>query len=145
MTKHPPEVLLGFDFGTKKIGVAVGQTITRTARPLDIIKATNGVPQWETMDKLIKTWQPDALVVGIPLNMDGTEQPITQAAKYFEDSLRERYQLPVFGIDERLTTREARNFLFDEGGYKALQGGQIDSVAAQLILQNWLNLQSGGK
>lgn len=145
MTKHPPEILLGFDFGTKKIGVAVGQTITRSARPLDIIKASNGVPQWEAMDKLIKTWQPDALIVGIPLNMDGTEQPITQVAKRFEDSLRERYQLPVFGIDERLTTREARNYLFDEGGYKALQAGQVDSVAAQLILQNWLNSQSGEK
>jgi putative Holliday junction resolvase len=63
---------------------------------------------------------------------------LTQAAKQFADSLKERYKLPVYGIDERLSTKDARERLFKEGGYKALQDGQVDSVAAQLILQNWL-------
>lgn len=137
MNKTNPEVLLGFDFGTKRIGVAVGQTITRTARPLDTIQAKEGEPQWEALDKIVHTWKPDALIVGIPLNMDGTEQYLTQAAKRFEDSLRERFSIPVFGIDERLTTKDARAQIFKKGGYKALQNGQVDSVAAQLILETW--------
>lgn len=138
MEKESLKVLLGIDFGMKRIGVAVGQTVTQTARPLETIKANQGIPQWERFDKLIKTWQPDALVVGIPLNMDGTTQPLTTIAEQFADSLRERYKLPVYGIDERLSTKDARERLFREGGYKALQDGQVDSVAAQLILQNWL-------
>jgi len=132
-------VLLGFDFGMKRIGVAVGQTVTQSARPLETLQANQGVPQWEKLDKLMKTWQPDALVVGIPLNMDGTEQPLTLDAQHFLNVLKERYQLPVYGIDERLSTKDARERLFQQGGYKALQNGQVDSVAAQLILQNWLS------
>jgi putative Holliday junction resolvase len=139
MEKESLKVLLGFDFGMKRIGVAVGQTVTQTARALETIKANQGDPDWNRLDKLIKTWQPDALVVGIPLNMDGTSQPITATAEQFSETLRARYQIPVFGIDERLSTKDARERLFKEGGYKALQDGQVDSVAAQLILQNWLN------
>jgi len=138
MGKNAQKILLGFDFGMKRIGVAVGQTITQTARPLTTLKANQGIPQWEELNKLIKTWQPDALVVGIPLNMDGTEQPLTYAAQQFSVVLKQRYELPVYGIDERLSTRAARERLFKQGGYKALQDGQVDSVAAQLILQNWL-------
>ena len=138
MTKSVIRVLLGFDFGTKRIGVAVGQTVTQSARPLETLKAQQGIPQWPQVDKLIKVWQPDALVVGIPLNMDGTEQPLTLLAQNFLNALKERYQLPVYGIDERLSTVDARERIFEQGGYKALKSGQIDSVAAQLILQNWL-------
>lgn len=135
------EILLGFDFGTKRIGVAVGQTITKTARPLITLPAKQGEPEWTSIDKIVKTWRPDMLVVGIPLNMDSTEQPITFAARRFEQALRERYPIPVVGIDERLTTREAREQIFKKGGYKALQNRQIDSVAAQLILETWFALQ----
>lgn len=134
-------VLLGFDFGMKRIGVAVGQTVTATARPLETLSAKAGVPDWQKLEKLIKAWQPDALVVGIPLNMDGTPQPLTAAANQFAESLKERFQLPVHGIDERLSTKDAKERLFNEGGYKALQNGQVDQVAAQLILQNWLSEQ----
>ncbi len=138
MDNNAQKILLGFDFGMKRIGVAVGQTITQSARPLVTLKANQGVPQWEVLNKLIKTWQPDALVVGIPLNMDGTEQPLTQVAQEFSAALTVRYHLPVYGVDERLSTKDARERIFNQGGYKALQGGQVDSVAAQLILQNWL-------
>jgi putative Holliday junction resolvase len=137
-----PQILLGFDFGMKRIGVAVGQMVTKSARPLTVVKAAQGVPTWDIIAKLIQTWQPDALVVGIPLNMDGTDQPLTQSAKAFADALHERFALPVYGMDERLTSVEARARLFSEGGYKALQNTPIDSLAAQLILQNWL-AQSG--
>lgn len=131
------EILLGFDFGLKRIGVAVAQTVTKTARPLCMVPANAGEPRWDELDKIIKTWRPDKLIVGIPLNMDGTEQPITKNAKKFADALRERYKIPVYGIDERLTTKEAREQTFATGGYKALQKKQIDSVAAQLILETW--------
>lgn len=136
-TQNEPKIVLAFDFGTKRIGVAVGQTITQTARPLDTIQAKEGEPNWSAVEKVVKKWLPDALVVGIPLNMDGTEQPITHVAREFAEALREHFEIPVHEIDERLTTKDAREQLFARGGYKALQGGQVDQVAAQLILQNW--------
>ncbi|OGT36822.1 MAG: Holliday junction DNA helicase RuvA [Gammaproteobacteria bacterium RIFCSPHIGHO2_12_FULL_37_14] len=132
------KILLGFDFGMKRIGIAIGQSITQTARPLDTIQAKAGIPDWDALTKIIKKWLPDALIVGIPLNMDGSDQPISIHARQFANSLHTRYQLPVYETDERLTTKDARERLFSEGGYKALQDGQVDRVAAQLILQNWL-------
>lgn len=142
MNTTTSEILLGFDFGMKRIGVAVGQTVTKTARPLPIIKAVDGKPPLDVLRKLIKNWQPAALIVGIPVNLDGTEQTITHAARLFAEMLRNQFKLPVHEVDERLTTKAARENLFETGGYKALQNGQVDSVAAQLILQNWLT-QSG--
>lgn len=145
MKNNTPWVLLGFDFGMKRIGIAVGQTLTQSARPLETIQANKGVPDWVYLQKLVKLWQPNAFVVGIPLNMDGTEQALTHSARQFANVLKERFHLPVYGIDERLSTKDARERLFTTGGYKALQKGQVDSVAAQLILQNWLTLQSESK
>lgn len=136
------DILLGFDFGMKRIGVAVGQTVTKTARPLPVMHTNDGKPPLKALKKLIDTWQPAALIIGIPLNMDGTDQPVTYAARRFAEFLRKEFDLPVHEIDERLTTKAARENLFESGGYKALQNGQVDSVAAQLILQNWLT-QSG--
>lgn len=143
MALENSDILLGFDFGMKRIGVAVGQTVTKTARPLGIIKAKDGIPQWDELNKYIKIWQPTALVVGIPLNMDGTEQLLTQFAKRFADSLKEHFNIPVYGMDERLTTKDAREQIFTKGGYKALQNGQVDSVAAQLILETWFQEGKG--
>lgn len=134
--------ILGFDFGLKYIGIAVGQTTTRSARALTTVIARAGVPPWEQISQLIQTWQPDSLVVGIPLNMDGSEQPLTHAAKQFAQQLTTRYQLPVHPMDERLSTREAREQLFTQGGYRALKKKTIDSLAAQLILESWLLRQS---
>ena len=122
--------VLGFDFGMKHIGVAVGQTITRTANPLTSLKAINGIPNWEELNKLIKTWNAKTLIVGIPLNMDGTEQPITAAAKKFSNRLHAHYQLPVQTVDERLTTVEAKQQLFDSEGYRGLDKKSIDSYSA---------------
>jgi putative Holliday junction resolvase len=135
--KTLPKILISFDFGTKRIGVAIGQTITQTARPLDTIQAKDGIPNWQALEKLIKKWLPQALIVGIPLNMDGTEQAISAQARDFAQGLRQRFNLPVYEMDERLTTKDAKERLFQQGGFKALQDGQVDRVAAQLILQNW--------
>lgn len=130
-------ILIGFDFGMKRIGVAIGQSVTRSARPLDTIQAKEGQPNWHAIEKLIQKWVPDALVVGIPLNMDGSEQAMTQHARHFVQALVQRFNLPVYEVDERLTSKAAREHLFAEGGYKALQGGQVDRVAAQFILEHW--------
>ena len=138
MNKPNYEILLGFDFGMKRIGVAVGQTVTQAARPLGVISAKQGMPDWTALTKFVRTWHPDALVVGIPLNMDGSEQPLTAAARLFAERLQERFKLPIHGMDERLTSVEAKARIFSEGGYKALQNTSVDSIAAQLILQNWL-------
>lgn len=132
-----PKILFGFDFGMKRIGIAVGQTITQTARPLASLQAKRGSPDWPKLTKLISKWLPDAFIVGIPLNMDGTAQKITFNARQFANMLRQKYELPVYEIDERLTTKDARERLFSAGGFKSLQDGQVDQVAAQLILQNW--------
>ena len=131
------KILMAFDFGKKRIGMAIGQTVTQSARPLTTLSAKDGTPDWQTLDALMKKWRPDACVVGIPLNMDGTEQPLTHIARAFANALKDQYNLPVYEMDERLTTKDARERLFAEGGYKALQEGQVDQVAAQLILQNW--------
>jgi putative Holliday junction resolvase len=132
------QTLLGFDFGLKHIGVAVGQTLTCTTQPLASLKAQAGIPDWSLLDKLIKTWQPYAIVIGIPYNMDGTEQALTHAARRFANALAERYKITVHRMDERLSTTEARAQLFADGGYRALSKQAIDQRSAQVILQSWL-------
>lgn len=134
----PEGLILAFDFGLKHIGVATGQTITRTADALTSISAKQGIPDWNEVTQLIKNWKPSLLVVGIPLNMDGTEQPITHSARKFLIELKQRYHLPVESIDERLSTVEARSRLFEQGGYKALTKKAIDATSAKLILEQWL-------
>jgi putative holliday junction resolvase len=135
-----PEIktVVGFDFGSKYIGVAVGQTSPCLAQPLTSLTVKKGDLPWQQIEHLIQIWSPDALVVGIPLNMDGSEQPITNLAREFLMELKNRFQLPVFPVDERLTTVEARSRLFAVGGYKALKKKSIDSIAAQLIVEMWL-------
>lgn len=135
---RPHQILLGFDFGTKRIGVAMGQTLTHTAQALLTLPATAGKPNWDQLARLIEEWRPDGLVVGIPLNMDGTSQPLTELAQTFLNELATRFKLPVYSMDERLSTIAARDKVFAAGGYKALQKQAIDSIAAQLILESWL-------
>ncbi len=130
--------LLGFDFGMKRIGVAIGQTVSMNASALKTLNAKDGVPNWDELSDLIKEWQPDALIVGLPLNMDGSNQRITFSAKKFAKKLRSRFQLVVHEEDERLSTIEARALLFEEGGYRSLQKGNIDSMAAVVIIEQWL-------
>src|SRR5262249_36251913 len=129
------KTVLGFDFGAKYFGVAIGYTSPKMAQPLMGLTMQGGEPPWKEIDALLKLWSPDALIVGIPLNMDGTEQPITQSARFFLENLKQRFQLPVFAVDERLTTVEARSRLFAAGGYKALSKKAIDSVSAQLMVE----------
>ena len=133
--------IIAFDFGVKSIGVAIGQKITETASPLSAIKAVDGIPSWDALDNVFKEWQPDCIVLGYPTNMDGTDQLITARAKKFGKRLYNRFKIPVHGHDERLTTVEAKERLFELGGYKKLSKGKIDSVSAVLILESWFSAQ----
>ena len=138
---NPAKTILGFDFGSKRIGVAVGQTITQSATPLKTLNANQGEPNWDEIKTIIQQWQVSELVVGLPLNMNGSEQAITHAARAFAKQLAERFKLPVHEIDERLSTVEAREQVFAAGGFKALKKKQIDGVAAVLILEQWMREQ----
>lgn len=131
------QTILAFDFGTNSIGCAVGQSITGTAQGLPAFKAQDGIPNWDQIGKVISEWQPDLLVIGLPLNMDGTEQPLTQRAKKFANRLNGRFGIPIALHDERLTTVEARSEIFERGGYRALKKGKVDSISACLILESW--------
>lgn len=134
-----PSLLLGFDYGTKQIGVAVGQMITRQARELCTLKARDGIPRWEEIEALIKEWQPDALVVGLPLNMDGTPSAMCVRAEKFARRLNGRFNLPVHTHDERLTTFAAKGQRLSQGQQRSSYREQpVDALAAALLLQGWL-------
>ena len=130
--------ILAFDYGTQKIGVAIGQSLTGSATPLSEIKARDGQPDWQQVAQLIEEWQPDAFVVGVPINMDGSEFELTQRARKFGQRLHGRFGKPWFEMDERLTSFEAREQRNAQGCSKA---GLVDSIAASLILQSWFTEQ----
>lgn len=133
--------LLGFDFGMKNIGIAVGQELTHTANPLMAIKARDGIPDWQKIRQVLDEWQPQLLIVGLPLNMDGTEQEMTAAARRFGNRLHGRFNIPVEWQDERLTTYEALDQMGIRSKMDSRQRSDVDQLSAQLILQSWLNQQ----
>ncbi|MES9960673.1 MAG: Holliday junction resolvase RuvX [Sedimenticola sp.] len=126
--------LLGFDYGPSKIGVAVGQTLTGSASPLETLRSVQEKPDWEGISRLIEEWKPEALVVGLPFNMDDTEAEIAPRARRFARQLEGRYHLPVHMADERLTSLEAKRQL----GRKPKKIEELDAIAAKLILETWL-------
>ena len=136
-----PRTFLGFDYGLKNIGVAVGQELTNTASPLTVIKARNGIPNWDDIQKLLDQWQPQLLIVGLPLNMDGSEQVMSKAARKFGNRLNGRFQIAVEWQDERLSTYEALDQLGIHSKLDAKHRDDVDRISAQLILQSWLNQQ----
>lgn len=134
------DTYLGFDFGSKKIGVAVGHAGTAIASPLQTLRSINQVPDWMRIAKLIDEWRPVGLVVGISRQQDGSDNIITPRMQKFCRQLNGRYNLPVHQIDETLTTFAAKQLLFDDlkvsaGKLWAVQ----DQLAAQLILQSWFD------
>jgi putative Holliday junction resolvase len=140
LAKLTSTTYLGFDFGTKKIGVAVGQTSTTDAHPLQTIRSINQNPNWDVIGQLIREWQPVGLVVGISRQQDGTDNPVTPRMLKFCRQLDGRYALPVYQQDETLSTFEAKQLLFDEVSLGAAKLWEVqDQLAAQLILQSWLN------
>ena len=132
---------LGFDYGEKYIGVAVGRFPAHRAQALDTVAAHNRTPDWAHISRLIEEWRPDALILGLPLNMDDSENPMTLAAKKFGNRLSGRYNLPVHMVDERLTTIAAKNILLEAGVPVKRHKSRLDKLAAQTILQAFLDTE----
>ncbi|WP_455365406.1 Holliday junction resolvase RuvX [Kaarinaea lacus] len=144
-----PRTILAFDFGTKRIGVAVGQELTKTATPLITLNYLSNNIDWDTINHLINEWRPDAFVVGIPLNADGSEHAVSRAAKQFGNQLQARYNLSTYWMDERLTSAEAESMIAgnrNSGKRKTMSRSkakaEVDKTAAKLILESWFNQQS---
>lgn len=130
-----PQGLLCFDFGTRQIGVAYGQTLTATTTPVTVLKAQDGQPQWAEVSRLIDEWRPDRLLVGLPLNMDGSEGDFCVRARRFARRLRARTAKPVTMVDERLSTAAAK---VAAGPIHDYRRQPVDGLAAALILDTWL-------
>jgi putative Holliday junction resolvase len=127
--------IIAFDFGTRRIGVAFGQSLTGTAQALQEIPAKDGIPQWADIEKIIAEYQPKALLTGLPLNMDGTENPMCLRARKFAKRLHGRFGLPSFVWDERLSSDAAKD-IRPSNNYKK---NAVDSLAAALILESWFD------
>ncbi|MDR3418758.1 MAG: Holliday junction resolvase RuvX [Nevskia sp.] len=142
MTARPTgSIYLGFDYGAKRIGLAVGDAVTGSARPLPSV--SNGrQPDWDTVAKALHEWRPAGCIVGLPVDLDGNEQAITGHARGFAEQLRSRYGVPVHLCDERLSSRaaddELRNARADGRLNRRVRKGDRDGVAARLILEQWL-------
>lgn len=137
-TATPDGTVLGFDFGMYRIGVAVGQGVTASASALTVLVARDGKPDWAELGHLIEQWRPEALVVGLPLTLEGEEQEMTRLARRFGRQLAGRYNLPVYHADERLTSVEAGRVLAERGRERQ-QGERLDDEAARLLLEGWLS------
>jgi putative Holliday junction resolvase len=135
-------VVLGFDYGLRRIGVAVGQRITGTASAIAVLRNSDGGPDWPACDTLLKTWRPQALIVGLPLGRDGHDQPMTHAARAFAASIEQRYGLPVHLADERFTSRAAdAEFVAARraGLARRKDAAMLDAQAARRIVEQWLS------
>jgi len=131
---------LAFDYGTRQIGVAVARSFLRQAQALANLHCPSGQPDWDAIADLIREWQPTDLVVGLPLNMDETDNPVTVMARGFGEQLGHRYNLPVHMVDERLTSRAARHELKQAGvSASRIRRHGVDKYAAREILQTFLN------
>jgi len=139
--KKPIETVLGFDFGTKRIGIATGQVLTGNANPLTTLTNVNNKPDWESIEKLIAEWKPQALVVGLPYLLDGKETEMTIRADKFSRRLHGRFGLPVFTISETLSSFEAEEILKQNKKIDKQNKHEIDKLAAALITETWLQEQ----
>ena len=128
--KKNPQIFLGFDFGMKRIGVALGNSFTESARPLLTLAAKDGIPDWNQIESLIKTWNVSEIIVGMPYTLDNKDQEITHAARRFKNRLRQKFKLATHEVEEQYTTKIARTQLN--------ANDDIDNMAA-IILQAWLD------
>lgn len=131
--------LLAFDFGMKRIGVAVGNTISHTTQPLITLHGEQNEPRFAAIAALIKEWQPAVLVVGLPCNEDGTPHEMTRLCRRFANRLKGRFNLPTILVDERYTSASASMQLTEMGVRGIRQKPLIDQVAAQHILQAYFD------
>ena len=132
---------MGFDFGHRRVGIAVMQTLTGQARALKTLGAVSGKPDWPSILATISEWSPQMLVVGLPLNADGSDHDVTRSARKFGNRLAHETRLPVVWADERLSTREAGERLRQRGGSADRRDNPLDAEAACVILETWLTEQ----
>ncbi|MCG8414857.1 MAG: Holliday junction resolvase RuvX [Pseudomonadales bacterium] len=134
--RQQPIAALAFDYGTQRIGVAFGQSISGTAKAVCVLKARDGIPDWDQIAKLIEDWRPDVFVIGLPYNIDGSDSELLARATKFANRLNGRFNLPCFGMDERLSSKAAIEQVVEESGGMGKKSA-IDDIAAQIILENW--------
>jgi putative Holliday junction resolvase len=136
-----PRVIVAFDFGLRRIGVACGDTISRTASPLPTVAVSKGTPRWDAIEALLREWQPALIVVGLPYNVDGSDSAMTTAARAFAADLAARQPLEVAMVDERYSSREAEGRLKSarESGLRRrrVAKADVDAAAACVILERW--------
>ena len=138
-----PQMIMAFDFGTQKMGMAVGQSLIESANPLALFPMKDGIPNWDELLKIVKQYQPTLFLVGLPLNMDDTESELSTRARKFARRLRHQTNIETLMVDERLTTREARDEL---DSYQAQGRGKklsADSIAAALFIESWYRNPEG--
>ncbi|MDY6449941.1 Holliday junction resolvase RuvX [Acinetobacter faecalis] len=138
-----PQMIMAFDFGTQKMGMAIGQSLIESANPLALFPMKDGIPNWDELLKIVKQYQPTLFLVGLPLNMDDTESELSTRARKFARRLRHQTNIETLMVDERLTTREARD---DLDHYQAQGRGKklsADSIAAALFIESWYRNPEG--
>lgn len=131
---------LCFDYGSVRIGLAIGNSLTATARPMRVVNNNSGTPEWSIIDQIMEEWSPAGLVIGVPLTLDGEAQAITHHARGFLKRLRKRYAIPVFSADERFSSTDAQQELQKmraRGQRGKTQHADVDTLAAALILERW--------
>ena len=135
-------VIVAFDFGLKHIGMAIGQEITNTAQTFYSLKAESGEPNWDELDIIVRDWQPKLFVVGNPINMDGSDSDMKEKSDKFSNLIRQRYNIPVELMDERLSTREARERMKSDSGPFVDASADTHQISAQIILESWFREKS---
>lgn len=130
--------LLAFDYGLKNLGVATGHTLTGTATPQPALRARDGIPDWTDVEKLLKEWRPERVLVGLPLNMDGSESELSARARKFGNRLHGRFGVNVEMVDERLSSFEAKGEVMARGGSRDYGRNPVDSLAARIIVETYL-------
>ncbi|MDG1694207.1 MAG: Holliday junction resolvase RuvX [Porticoccaceae bacterium] len=142
------QTIMAFDYGLRQIGVAHGQTLTASAEGIGILKASDGVPNWDDVQAMLNEWKPNVVLVGLPLNMDGSESELSRLARKFARRLQGRFNVDALMVDERLTSQEAKSSLKDSSSNREgnkIDLTKIDHLAAALILQSWLDQPNLGQ
>ena len=140
---NAPHMIMAFDFGTQKMGMAIGQSLIESANPLALFPMKDGIPNWDELLKIVKQYQPNLFLVGLPLNMDDSESELSARSRKFARRLRHQTNIETFMVDGRLTTREARGELENyqsQGRGKKLSA---DSIAAALLIESWYRNPEG--
>ncbi len=143
MAREGERLILGFDFGTRRIGVAVGNELLANARELDPLPARDGIPDWEQVARLVAEWQPDLFVVGLPLTAEGEEQLMSTRARKFGKRLFGRFGIPCVMVDERGSTGEAKVIARELGHRGNYREASVDGISAVLIVERWFAAREG--